>query len=284
MNRHAFSSIQLAAIAGGVILVGSIGLVASNRTYIAIDNGINPISNDTNPPQNPPPPLPPHPLAPQPPSPTPAPTPSQNTQGTVNVDGITGPPVVRQYEIRSWAADPPPNSRGKVTYRYCWGDGICGYGGTEEFNYADGSRPATTLHVYEETGEYTLRVDARDDTGTVTRRFKITVVPPITSISIEPQGSLDGKLDAQMWIQLKFRGATAPYHFKLTSGALPPGISLQKPQLSGAPCPPCLPDPPQDFVYLAGTPTKAGTYTFEIMAYDDAGHVGTRSFTSVISQ
>ena len=48
-------------------------------------------------------------------------------------------------------------------------------------------------------------------------------------------------------------GGTPPYSFRMTAGSLPPGLTLD-----------------QNAGVLSGTPTAAGSYSFDIVAIDDS--------------
>lgn len=61
-------------------------------------------------------------------------------------------------------------------------------------------------------------------------------------------------------------GGTSPYHYEVTSGVLPLGLTLNK--TSGA---------------ITGTPTNAGDYVFTITATDEDGCNGNGTFTILVS-
>ncbi|MCW2933522.1 MAG: Ig family protein [Actinomycetia bacterium] len=67
-------------------------------------------------------------------------------------------------------------------------------------------------------------------------------------------------------------GGAAPYTWSLASGQLPPGLTLQT-----------FSDPRDASNELAGTPTKAGTYTFTMRLADYPGQQATQQFTLVIT-
>jgi hypothetical protein len=66
-------------------------------------------------------------------------------------------------------------------------------------------------------------------------------------------------------------GGAGPYTWSLASGQLPPGLTLQT-----------FSDPRDANDELAGTPTKAGTYTVTMRLTDYPGQQATQQFTLVI--
>ncbi|MEK7193613.1 MAG: PKD domain-containing protein [Patescibacteria group bacterium] len=213
-------------------------------------------------------------------------TPFSNTQNpTRENEGIRGPSVVKVGELRSWASDPVPSGVGKISYKFCWGDGTCGYGGTEEFTYADSSQPATVLHAYAKTGDYVITVDVRDEEGSkVTRTFKVKVTPSDSGINIENSSSLNGSVGKYLYVKFIITGNKVSYQWEVSSGSLPPGLVIKGAALPGGECEESDNCPAEDnnYIMLQGTPTKAGTYTFEITVLDGQGKAGVGRFTSVI--
>ena len=65
---------------------------------------------------------------------------------------------------------------------------------------------------------------------------------------------------------LSVNGGSSPYTFSVVAGTLPPGVTLSA--NSGT---------------ISGTPTKSGTYSFEVQVADNNGGTGTRTFQITIS-
>src|SRR3989344_1426982 len=87
--------------------------------------------------------------------------------------------------------------------------------------------------------------------------FKIVTLPiPTPTLSITTSSPLpNGKVGQVYGGSISATGGTGAYGWSVVSGSLPPGL-----RLSPAPCgTPCQPP-----VFLTGTPTTAGTYTFTI--------------------
>ncbi len=118
--------------------------------------------------------------------------------------------------------------------------------------------------VPEETGTYTITVEATDETGaTTTREFTITIGDGLTISTATVPEWTDGQLGYDE--QLFAVGGTAPYEWTVTAGALPDGLTLSE---DGK---------------LTGTPTESGTFTFEITVTDADGTTSSQELTIVIN-
>lgn len=109
------------------------------------------------------------------------------------------------------------------------------------------------------SGSFTFGVQATDSTvgtpGTVTGSYTLVVSAPAIVITTPlPDRVFLGRAFS---LQLQGGGGAAPYTFAVTSGALPPGLSLS-------------PDG-----VLSGTPTTTGNYVFEITTTDANGFSST---------
>ncbi len=112
-------------------------------------------------------------------------------------------------------------------------------------------------------GTYKFTVTVTDESGnTATGTFALVVG---TGFSITtPSPLTPGAVGVAYSAQINVTPTTPPYSFSITSGSLPPGLSLST---SGA---------------LSGTPATAGTYTFTITATDGAGNTAGQSYTLVV--
>ncbi len=148
-------------------------------------------------------------------------------------------------------------------------DTVHAIGGTAPYTYTlnSGSVPpgmSLTDSILSGTpttpGTYTFEVKATDFTGcTGLKTYTITICGIITP------GSLTGGTVGTAYLQkISVSGGTAGYAFAKTSGTLPTGLSLSHDTLSG-------------------TPTKAGTYNFDITVTDTNGCTGVRSYTLTFS-
>jgi hypothetical protein len=99
---------------------------------------------------------------------------------------------------------------------------------------------------------------------------------PTSAIDISTTSSLTGTAGQYMGASFEANGGTTPYTWTITSGNLPPGISLQ--QCGEAGCPENAND-----IVISGAPTSSGTYGFTLTASDSSGKVGSQSFTFIIS-
>lgn len=92
--------------------------------------------------------------------------------------------------------------------------------------------------------------------------FVTKIVVP--TIALSPATLPNGMLGTPYSQTITASGGTAPYTFAVTSGAVPPGLTLAT---NGT---------------LSGTPTSAGSFTFVVTATDHGGDKGSRTYTLVV--
>ena len=127
-----------------------------------------------------------------------------------------------------------------------------------------------------EQGTFTFTVDnvpfndqsAPPSQGT----YSITVNPPlpltISNTNPLPRGTV-GRSYAQNFF---LSGGVAPYTWSVASGKLAPGLKLRSTAA-----------PSDNNNQLAGTPTRAGTFTFSMKVSDNSGQQATRRFSLTIN-
>lgn len=106
--------------------------------------------------------------------------------------------------------------------------------------------------------QFTLRdvYGNNSDPKTVTLNFDpVEITLPSMSLDAPVGGAVSQKLTAS--------GGTAPYTYKVTSGALPDGLTISGDE-------------------IVGTPTVEGIFSFDVMATDANGATGTRSYSMVV--
>ncbi|PVM93686.1 putative Ig domain-containing protein, partial [Caulobacter endophyticus] len=95
----------------------------------------------------------------------------------------------------------------------------------------------------------------------------VTVTVTAPTLVLTPVGGLpDGVAEAAYAQTVTVSGGAAPYHFALTSGALPRGLTLNA--VSGA---------------ITGTPATAGSYGFQVTATDANGATGAAVYRVTIA-
>lgn len=119
-------------------------------------------------------------------------------------------------------------------------------------SYSDGGFTPGATHVYEVRAFNGAYLEA---TGCTTRSV-------IAGIAVNPPTLPDGNVGSNYTQAFSGAQGTAPYTFAMTSGSLPPGLSLNG--TTGA---------------LTGNPTTAGVYNFTITATDSAARTGSRAYT-----
>lgn len=113
-------------------------------------------------------------------------------------------------------------------------------------------------------GAFDVTIEATDNNGFSGRR-DYTLVVTAPTISITPTSLPNSAMGAAYDQTLTASGGAQPYTFTFGQGDPPPGIDL---------------DPGGR---LSGTPTRAGNYTFAIVAKDKNGFVATNSYTVTVN-
>ena len=112
-------------------------------------------------------------------------------------------------------------------------------------------------------GTYRFTVALTDNSGTiVTKDFSVTILagPPFFTTTTLP----DANINVSYSNAFSAAGGTSPYTFGLSSGTLPPGMTITS---TG---------------FLQGTPTQAGSFPFVARVTDSQGVNGTGSFTLLV--
>jgi hypothetical protein len=129
-------------------------------------------------------------------------------------------------------------------------------------------------------GAFNLQVSVTDGLQPLVRRFLLPVrlpIPPILDIGIAGTTFGDLVVGQNTNITLNANSGAPPYSWSLASGSLPPGLQL----LSGAAVSTTNFAP--GTTLLAGQPTTAGTYSFDLIATDSAGAQVRRTYTVTVS-
>ena len=113
------------------------------------------------------------------------------------------------------------------------------------------------------TSSFTVR--AADTTGQAASGALTLTVNPSTSLSIAAPSWPNVQVNTAFSYTLTATGGTAPYRWSLTSGTIPPGLALSQ---GGV---------------LSGTPTTAGSYTFQVTATDGRNRTASRSLSMSVA-
>ncbi|MFN7974023.1 MAG: putative Ig domain-containing protein [Acidobacteriota bacterium] len=156
---------------------------------------------------------------------------------------------------------------------------ITASGGSSPYTFAlrDGSLPAgvslssagVVSGVPTQVGVSTFTVAASDANGCIgAQRYSIAILaaPFCPGVSLSPASLPAGTGGVPYGQTITGSGGLAPYYFSVTSGAMPPGLTLS----SGG--------------VVAGTPAQLGSYTFEVTAFDSVGCSGRRTYVLVIGK
>ncbi|HXD87404.1 MAG TPA: putative Ig domain-containing protein, partial [Urbifossiella sp.] len=111
-------------------------------------------------------------------------------------------------------------------------------------------------------GTFTITIVATNGIGAPgTQTFTLTVVPPVV---FTPLKIADGQVAASYSQQLTASGPAGPFTFRLASGTLPAGLTLNP---NGA---------------VRGSPSQAGTFTITAAATNGTADTGSQSYTFTI--
>lgn len=113
-------------------------------------------------------------------------------------------------------------------------------------------------------GIFKFVVTATDKNGfEQTKDYQLTVAAPVLAMSV---GALPKGVDGSPYpsVPLRVSGGSGPYTFAVTSGALPPGLTLSP---SGV---------------LSGTPEGSGTFTFAITVTDAGGATASQTMAILV--
>jgi Putative Ig domain len=198
------------------------------------------------------------------PTPTPTPTPSPSPTPSTCTINPREPAEYNEGDLQTffWTTTGCQTSNQPVQFSLVAGRIPPGMTGPHTQGVGSGfvtGRP-TTQGIF----DFTIR--ARDQTGaTDTEAFRITVLPP-RPVTITTQGFSDGRVGAFYCCGNLFSsGGTAPYTYRITAGALPPGLRIGT--FSNG-------------TRVTGTPTTAGTFQFTLVSTDSRGaQSAPRTFT-----
>ena len=190
------------------------------------------------------------------------------------IHGISGPTVLRVGETGTWTMTASDPENGLLSYNVIWGDETKA---EVQSGVPAPTRPgvqtATFTHSYARTGVYTPTFTVTDNVG-FSARTSISVnvsgtdnVFTITTPSL-PSAAVGKSYSAQ----ISATGGSSDYYW--TAGILPPGLSLFASVCVTSPC-----KAPAE---ISGTPTKAGTYTFDINVVSGT-EKATKTFTLIVN-
>jgi large repetitive protein len=118
-------------------------------------------------------------------------------------------------------------------------------------------------------GTFTFTIRVRDGAGDTARQaFSIAISPPAPLTITFPKTCCPAGTTGQSYLQNFFlSGGVGPYSASISSGHLPPGLTLS-------------PSPP---ISISGTPASAGSFTFTVRVTDSTGAQATKGGAIIVS-
>src|SRR5215470_16504605 len=169
-----------------------------------------------------------------------------------------GPPTLPDGEIGASYAQNLTTMAGKSPHTYSISSGALPPGLSLSSGGAISGTPTTA-------GSFIFTVHSKDANNCSTfKLYTIDINAPCPTITINPPGILTGRIGLAYSWNFNATGGQTPYTFAITSGALPPGLTLSPGEISG-------------------TPTTAGSYTFTLRATDANGCRGRRDYTLTVA-
>ncbi|MBP9686885.1 MAG: hypothetical protein KBD66_03760, partial [Candidatus Doudnabacteria bacterium] len=133
-----------------------------------------------------------------------------------------------------------------------------------------------------EAGVTTIVLSVSDSGGKTAKHSFSLVISSVSSSAMAVSGTnyATGSVGNNFASTFTVAGGTAPYAWTVVRGQLPPGLL---PSFGAFNCitTPCV--NPKDTMYLMGTPTNAGVFTYTVVATDSTGVGAVQEFTTTIS-
>ncbi|HZI67662.1 MAG TPA: choice-of-anchor L domain-containing protein [Thermoanaerobaculia bacterium] len=200
---------------------------------------------------------------------------SNYTIEATGISAVTGAPVTTTVIAGCPAINVSPTTLSSGSIGVPYSRTLSASGGTAPYSFSviAGALPPG-LSLSSSTGtlsgtptaggsfSFTVRAfDANECSGS--RAYTISIAGGCDTLSVSPPALFEGFVGVPYRRTISGNGGTGPYSVSLTSGSLPPGLSL-------------------DGGSLSGTPTTAGTFTFRITVRDASDCTASRTYVLTI--
>ena len=207
---------------------------------------------------------------------TPTPVPCTTCGSGPSIFSISGAQTLNTNQSGTWTIS--ATGTGTLTYSVNWGDQPSYiYGSTAPLSFSQ--QNATFTHTYFQSGSYNPTFKVTDSSGRSAEASLQVIVSepfpiPSGSLFISTLNLPNAMVGASYNASISASGGSGSYSWGITSGSLPPGLTLSSAV--------CITFPCQAPATISGTPMASGTYNFTVYLSTPTGSTS-RNFTLTVN-